>query len=308
MEGPSIFELSETILNMLRSPSKHTVSSSTSKLPAPHNGQSEQEQKQHNELQSVVVKPSFIQEHFVKVYAESENCNDCHLAGQLSFDFIDPEVLQSALNQLIIRETALRTRFETISSKIQAVVVAPHQAPCKISFFDYTTKYDEEEGFNIICNATSKDAKRPFDMTKAPLLRVHLYKYSGGWIVYTVVHHAVLDGVAMLMLWRLLFTTYHSIVEARKNGTDTPRALSAASYKEYVDMEEKYLSSDKYESDAAFWKQYLSALDPLQFPEGVPISPGNHQFTANKFHFVIPSNLVRRLIFKDYLNTFLLFL
>eukprot|EP00026_Physarum_polycephalum_P002261 Phypoly_transcript_02267.p1 GENE.Phypoly_transcript_02267~~Phypoly_transcript_02267.p1 ORF type:complete len:945 (+),score=149.27 Phypoly_transcript_02267:334-2835(+) len=296
MEGPTILELSETILEMLRAPAKRAAAP----VPTPSFSSAEkgeQEQKHQNEQQLVVMEPSFIQNNFVKVYAESENCNDCHLAGLLAFEFIDLDTLQLALDQLIARELALRTRFETSSdSKTQAVVVAPHLARYKISYVDYAETYGEEEGFNAICSAAYNDAKQPFDMRNAPLLRVHLYKYSGGWAVYTVVHHAVLDGVAMLVLWRSLFTTYHAIVESKKSGATIPRVMPSSSYKDYVEMERKYSNSAKFASDSAFWKSYLSHMEQIQFPgEGVPISPGKRAFAASKFHFVIPSDLVYRL-------------
>ena len=299
MEGPSIFELSETILNIIRSTSKQVSSASTptptSTSPASSSSrkeQEEQEQKKQNEEQSVVMKPSFIQEHFVKVYAESGDCNDCHLAGLLSFASIDPEILQVALNQLIEAEISLRTRFETSpSSKINAVVVAPHLAPCKLTIFDYSAN---NKTFNDICDSAMEDAKKPFDLSKAPLLRAHLYKYARGWVVYTIVHHAVLDGVSMLVLWRSLFTTYHMIVQERKNNTLISRPTPSSNYKDYVEMEAKYMNSDKFASDSSFWKKYLHNMDPLQFPSYTPVSPSStkHTFTASKCHFVIPSDLV----------------
>lgn len=295
MEGPTITELSRTILDMLRSGTKTSVPVSSSSVAS-----SQKELKQQDDTSAM--KPSFIQEHFVKVYSESGFSNDCHLAGLISFDFIDLDTLQLALNHLIAQEIALRTRFETLpsSDELRAVVVAPSAAQYKIKLLDFTRMFqDEESAYKEVCSAATQDANKPFDLSSAPLFRAHLYKYSANrYAVYTAFHHAVMDGVSMLSLWRMLFTTYNEIAERKKHNAVPlmPPATNASSYTEYVEMEQKYIASEKFASDGAFWRQYLQNIDSLRLP--ADLTPTNkHSYSASKYHFVIPPTLVRLMFF-----------
>ncbi|WP_097004911.1 non-ribosomal peptide synthetase [Lacrimispora amygdalina] len=105
---------------------------------------------------------------------------------------IDTERLQAAFSQLIERHETLRTSFKTIDGELVQWVD---------DHVDFTVGYEEateEEGKEIVRNFV-----KPFDLSKAPLLRAGLVKLKNDtYILMFDMHHIISDGVSMEILLR----------------------------------------------------------------------------------------------------------
>jgi amino acid adenylation domain-containing protein len=122
--------------------------------------------------------------------------------------------VQAAVNQLLVRHPALRTRFPEVAG-------APARQLTPATDVQFTVE---------MCPATHGDlarqihqaAMRPFDLARELPLRVILYQLpQGGSALLLVVHHIVADAASMTMLVRELGMIYDGVAA----GSGIPEQL-----------------------------------------------------------------------------------
>src|SRR5882724_7756360 len=83
--------------------------------------------------------------------------------------------LTSAIRAVIRRHESLRTIFESVDGEAKQVVLADVDVQVPIlSLTDLPEDYREEEALRI----ASEEGKKPFDLTRGPLLRAMLVQLS----------------------------------------------------------------------------------------------------------------------------------
>lgn len=103
---------------------------------------------------------------------------------------------------------------------------------------------------------------KPYDVVNDELIRFHVIQLAiDHFVVVTAVHHALLDGAALNVLWVQLTDTYNKLVE------NSDHSVAVIPFKEFV-------KRDRYVMDTApvlhFWREKLFKVEPLDFT--VPIS------------------------------------
>jgi len=110
---------------------------------------------------------------------------------------LDLERLQEALNKLVKREEIFRTSFHMEEG--EPVQKMAENAEIKID-------YSEEEKVNI--QETFNKFVSPFDLSKAPLMRVKIIKTEEEYIFFCDIHHIISDGESMLVMLGILSKLY----------------------------------------------------------------------------------------------------
>ena len=81
----------------------------------------------------------------------------------------------------------------------------------------------------------TEDARRPFDLSVAPLFRVHLVRCAEDYHrVYLTVHHLVFDGVS---IYRVLIRELAALYSAYAAGQPSPLPELAVQYGDYAAVE-----------------------------------------------------------------------
>ena len=131
---------------------------------------------------------------------------------------------------------------------------------------------------------------QPFDLSKAPLLRVGLIKEAENrHILLMDMHHIITDGWSMELLEREFQKLYEANRKARNNDL-IPLKIQ---YKDYADWHNRLLSEKSRLADArAFWTRQLQGKIPvLNLPHSFEIeSPDNYQSAA--YRTVIQGELI----------------
>ncbi len=100
---------------------------------------------------------------------------------------VHPEIIEAALQGMIERHEILRTEFLMIDGepvqKIRTTVKA-----------DFVYEEDEKTDEGLLI----QDFVRPFELEKAPMIRVKLVKKSDFWLLMMDMHHIVGDGMSMI--------------------------------------------------------------------------------------------------------------
>ncbi|MBR3868924.1 MAG: amino acid adenylation domain-containing protein [Clostridia bacterium] len=147
---------------------------------------------------------------------------------------LDAEKLETALNKLIERHEALKTRFENKAGQI--VQIIEEKAEIKLQKLE---------------NDNTQEFIKAFDLTKAPLLRAGYYKNT----VMIDIHHIIADGETMPIFFRELNELYMG-----RNIKKAP-----VQYGEFAVQETDIEESEKYWLDI-----FSDEIPELELPSDYP--------------------------------------
>ncbi|HLP58584.1 MAG TPA: condensation domain-containing protein, partial [Candidatus Deferrimicrobium sp.] len=172
------------------------------------------------------------------------------------FDF---SVFQKTLTLLVRKNEILRTGFnlDEFEEPIQIV----YKEPLLNLFYTDLRSLSPEEQVDRIQGWLSDDQRNPFDASKYPLWRMHIFTFANDrfYLVLTV-HHAILDGWSNSLLMTELHNTYF---ELKKNPFYVPEKLKS-SYKDTV-IEER-IEKENIRA-VRYWQEELRGYTRLEFSE-----------------------------------------
>ncbi|MCL2121306.1 MAG: amino acid adenylation domain-containing protein [Clostridiales bacterium] len=151
----------------------------------------------------------------------------------------DRDRIQKTMDELILRHEALRTSFALIDG--EAVQRIGKAASCKVEYEEIES-YSEEELEKFI---------RPFDLGKAPLIRLKVLQERGTnrYILLFDIHHIIADGMSMRILTEEFSRLY---------GGEVLKAQTLQ-YKDYSEwMRERDLAAQK-----AYWMNVFAEEAPV---------------------------------------------
>jgi NRPS condensation-like uncharacterized protein len=137
---------------------------------------------------------------------EGENCiYNVPFFWQIS-GILNINALEKAILEIIHRHEILRTSFSIVNeSPIQIIHTQPE---LKIEILDWE-QVAEKDKFSKAKHLATAELQKPYDLAKAPLLRVKLLKLADkSHLLLLVIHHIVCDGWSMDIFRKELFTLY----------------------------------------------------------------------------------------------------
>ena len=188
---------------------------------------------------------------------------------------LDREKIEDAFRCLMERHETLRTSFELVAE-------TPMQRVHREVDFGITFLEAEEDQLEEMV----KGFIRPFDLSRAPLLRVGLVKVSEEkHILLFDMHHIISDGVSSSILIREFNTLY--------NGGKLPELT--IQYKDFSEWQNQMLRSDSMKVQKEYWLGVFSGeLPVLSMPTDYP-RPSIQSFEGNSISFEMDGDLVKGL-------------
>jgi len=165
--------------------------------------------------------------------------------------FIDVPILERAVNEVIQRHEILRTSIANHGGVACQVIAEQLCLPLTvIDLQDRAETEREGEAQRLVY----LEARRPFDLSQAPLLRTTLLRLSPRQhILLLTLHHIVADGWSMGILYQELTTLY----QAFSSGQNSPLAELPSQYADYAIWQWQWLQSEAYQSQLHYWQQQL---------------------------------------------------
>ncbi|PMB03079.1 hypothetical protein CEN49_24170, partial [Fischerella thermalis CCMEE 5273] len=140
---------------------------------------------------------------------------------------LNETALQRSLEAIIRRHEALRTRFREEQGAL--VLQVQPSVPVPIAVTDLRD-LPETERESMAQRLVEQEVNTPFDLSRAPLLRTHLYRLADQeywWVVTT--HHMVSDGRSQFLFLQEWLTLY----EAYNQGESSPLPPLSFQYTDY---------------------------------------------------------------------------
>ncbi|MCP4660109.1 MAG: AMP-binding protein, partial [bacterium] len=138
----------------------------------------------------------------------------------------------------------------------------------------------------------ARDARRPFDLTRGPLLRVTLLRPAPAeHVMLFTIHHIVSDGWSMGVLIREVAALYGALAA----GRPSPLAEPSIQYADFAVWQRQWLEGEVLEQELEYWKgQLAGAPQRLELPTDRP-RPAVQSFRGAGEVFRLEAELGREL-------------
>jgi amino acid adenylation domain-containing protein len=184
------------------------------------------------------------------------------LTGNLNFI-----ALEQSFNEVVRRHEILRTTFQSQGERPVQVIGAAE--PASLSVVDLSGLSHDQREFMARQLAT-EESRRPFDLTRGPLLRVRVMRLSEADHVLTLaLHHIITDGWSIGVLVNEVKTFYG----AYANGQVSTLPELKIQYADYAAWQREWLRGGVLEEGLSYWRRELSGkLPALNLPVDRPRS------------------------------------
>ncbi|CAJ5544675.1 syringomycin synthetase [Burkholderia pseudomallei] len=190
-----------------------------------------------------------------------------HMSGAVRLDGpLNREVLQRALNRIVMRHEALRTCF--VREKGEPIQVIQPHADLTMSYHDLREAEQFEQQAK---NLSQAHASAPFDLSRDLPVRVLLLQLADeAHVVQVVMHHIASDGWSVGVFLQELSALYGSFIAEQGD----PLAPLPLQYADYAAWQRRWLASGQLEKQGAFWQTNLSGAPTLlELPTDRPRPP-----------------------------------
>jgi surfactin family lipopeptide synthetase A len=202
---------------------------------------------------------------------------------------VDARALERSLDEILRRHEVLRTHFVRLEGEV-AQVAAPAlslELP-RIDLRGMAESTRAEE----LQRLAQQEARLPFDLAVAPLLRAKLVTLADdAHVLLLTMHHIVSDAWSCDILFHELTVLYR----AYATGNASPLPELPVQYADFAQWQREWLTGDVLEAHMAYWRRQLAGASPvLELPVDRPRPPvqGFHGATIG---FELPDRLSERL-------------
>ena len=164
---------------------------------------------------------------------------------------VDVEALRRALAAVVLRHSSLRTTFREDDGMPFQVVHPDMEAGFEVC--DLSAADDPVAAARDLCE---RAAATPFDLSRGPLVRVHLMRLaSDDFVLMLAMHHIVSDGWSIGILTRELAERLGSSAAA----LDSPDPLQ---FVDYAGWHARHWGAGvRLDEALAYWREHLQGVD-----------------------------------------------
>ncbi|MBD2625735.1 non-ribosomal peptide synthetase [Trichormus variabilis] len=173
--------------------------------------------------------------------------------------------LENSINEIVHRHENLRTTFTVVAGEAVQIINAPTKL--KLPVINLQNIPETEREVEAI-NLANLEARKPFNLEKDSLLRVHLLRLGEtDHVILFTMHHIISDGWSTGILIRELTTLY----TAYDSGQASNLPQLPIQYVDFAVWQRQYLQGEVLQTQLNYWKQKLSDnLPVLELPADRP--------------------------------------
>ncbi|MBB1259198.1 non-ribosomal peptide synthetase [Streptomyces alkaliterrae] len=166
---------------------------------------------------------------------------------------LDLDLLARARDAVVRHHDALRNRFVHDTAGVRQWTSAPEEKSEPVEHLDLTDK--QQPAWAGVVAAMQARIQGGLDLRNGPLLRMVYIDYGGRRPaqVYTVIHHAVVDGIS----WRVFMEDLQACYEALRDGRPVLLPLKTTSYKEWAARLQAHAAGDETQAELGYWARQV---------------------------------------------------
>ncbi|MEE8583709.1 MAG: amino acid adenylation domain-containing protein [Acidobacteriota bacterium] len=175
------------------------------------------------------------------------------------------EALEEALNGILQRHQALRSRFPARKGKPSLTVRKWERKSVLLEDLSGLPQEGQEEE---LAQRLRQEARTPFDLAEEPLLRIRLLRLADGdHLLCLTAHHIVFDGWSLGIFGRELRAIYN----ARLHGEQPRLPELPIQYADYARWQQEWLQGEEAKRQVRYWREALSGAPAgLELPADRP--------------------------------------
>ena len=174
---------------------------------------------------------------------------------------LDLACFARAVDEIVRRHEALRTRFRVEEGVPVQVVAPPRHLPVTlVELAALAAETRDRELLRLAGRAT----RRRFDLARGPLLRVDLARLGQAeYVLLLTMHHIISDGWSMAVFFGELAALYGAFAA----GRPSPLPELPVQYRDYAAWQRQWLAGGVLEAQLAYWRRQLAGAPPrLRLP------------------------------------------
>ncbi|MBW8879247.1 MAG: amino acid adenylation domain-containing protein, partial [Acidobacteria bacterium] len=177
---------------------------------------------------------------------------------------LDAMALAATLREIVRRHESLRTSFAVRSGRpVQVIAPSVDLSLAQVDLGSLEPGRRETE----VRTLTAAEARRPFDLRQAPLLRAVLVRLDGEeHALLLTLHHIASDGWSTGVLVRELVALYRAFSQ----GQPSPLPELPVQYADFALWQRGWLQGEALEAQLAYWREVLAGAPVLQLATDRP--------------------------------------
>ncbi|WP_051188157.1 amino acid adenylation domain-containing protein [Brevibacillus thermoruber] len=218
---------------------------------------------------------------------------------------IQSEAMEKSFNAIVERHEILRSSYRIVDGQpVQKIEprVYVHLPVIDLQMLPVEKRLQEA------IRLSEEDVKKPFDLSKGPLIRVSLIRLNPeDHLLLLNMHHIVSDGWSVGVLVREMTALYESFC----TGRPSPLPELPIQYPDFAIWQREQFQGTELEKQIAYWKERLSGeLPVLEIPTDRP-RPKMQTFNGARYWMPLDERLMenlKRLSRKENVTLFMTFL
>ncbi|QDU24171.1 condensation domain-containing protein [Urbifossiella limnaea] len=168
------------------------------------------------------------------------------------------DVAQQAVDEIVRRHEALRTRFVRDGETLLQVVAPPSPVPLPVD--DVERDPDPAQAAD---RAMAAEARRGFNLETGPVFRARLVRRGADeHMLLITIHQIVSDGWSTGIVLR----EFAALYEAYDAGRPSPLPEPTLQFADFVLWQSEWLQTPAAAAQLAFWQDHLKGVQPVRIP------------------------------------------
>ena len=174
------------------------------------------------------------------------------LTGPLNVD-----ALSRALNEIVRRHESLRTRFVAVDGR--AVQVIAHALSLRVPLIDLEMLPETSRALEAL-EMARQEARRPFDLSEWPLLRVTLLRLGEEeHVALFTMHHIISDAWSVGVFVKEVAAQYQAFIA----GQPSPLPDLQIQYADFAHWQRTQLQGEVLNAQLEYWRTHLAGAPAL---------------------------------------------
>jgi hypothetical protein len=202
---------------------------------------------------------------------------------------LDVAALSTALDALVERHEALRTRFAPGSGEPEQQIDPP--GPLALVRVDLSTVSSGERSLALE-HRLAAESQAPFDLQRGPLVRAVLFRLDEGeHVLLVTLHHIVSDGWSMNIIVDEFIHLYGSAASGERPALQ-PLEVQ---YADFAIWQKAWLEDGEEQRQLDYWRRALDGGPPILELPGDRPRPAQPSFRGSIHRFDVSETLSSRL-------------
>ena len=195
---------------------------------------------------------------------------------------VDFDILKKSINYVVNMNDGFRIHLTKVKDEIKQYIA---------DYKEFDIEIVDIKGKKEVINVENALAQKHFELFDSDLVEFKLFRFENGHGGFTLnIHHIISDGWSLGLLSRKIMNVYSNLVDY-----DQLHDVNS-SYLDYISDEEKYINSDKFLKDKAFWENNLKDFPvAADLPTNKVINDSDLSCIGDRISFIVSKTKMKQI-------------